>query len=117
MVSLSPLQSLPTMQQCFPFHCGGASTRLLEGAPDQRHGRCVILCPVLIPFGQFDQGEPARFAAGQWGNLAEIEKKYNKKQEARRETRTQQGWVQRVALKKLDPDEKMSQEYKNMSSI
>ncbi|MDO9558137.1 MAG: hypothetical protein Q7I89_00430 [Syntrophales bacterium] len=105
------------MQQSFPFHCGGASTPLLEGAPDQRHGRCVILCPVLIPFGQFDQGEPARFAAGHQLNLAEIEKKYSKNKEAGRETRAWQEWVQRVALKKLDPDEKMSQEYNNMSSI
>jgi hypothetical protein len=49
-------------------------------------------------------------------NLAEIEKKYNKKQKAGREACARQEWVQRITLKKLDQDEKMSQECKTVSS-
>jgi hypothetical protein len=49
-------------------------------------------------------------------NLAEIEKKYNKKQGVGRETKARQEWVQRAALKKLDPDEKISQKCKTVSS-
>lgn len=57
MFRMSTLQALPATQQRFLFNRGGAFVRLPEGESDQFQGAFIVVRPVLIPFGQFDQGE------------------------------------------------------------